>query len=255
MKLHEVTWPEVTRLDRDKTLVIAPIAACEQHSRHLPTFTDAILCGAVADGVEANLPDRVLQLPTQWMGASAHHFNFGATLSLPVDMHISMLEELLKPLLDDGFKRCMLLNGHGGNVDTLHVALRSLHRTYNGCQLTGASYWQIASQEIAKIAQADLKDMGHACEFETSMIMHLRPDLVRTDQIKDDHQESPNVLRGLFVARDIAQRSESGAVGYPEAATPETGKKALGAIIARVTEVSEHLLEEPLVPPRGRVQP
>ena len=134
MKLHEVTWPEVTKLDRDKTLVIAPIAACEQHSRHLPTFTDAILCGAVADGVEANLPDRVLQLPTQWMGASAHHFNFGATLSLPVDMHISMLEELLKPLLDDGFKRCMLLNGHGGNVDTLHVALRSLHRTYNGCQ-------------------------------------------------------------------------------------------------------------------------
>ena len=56
MKLHEVTWPEVTRLDRDKTLVIAPIAACEQHSRHLPPFTDAILCGAVAAGVDLLRP-------------------------------------------------------------------------------------------------------------------------------------------------------------------------------------------------------
>ena len=255
MKLHDVTWPEAARLDREKTLVVAPIAACEQHSRHLTTFTDTILCGSIAEAVEANLPDRVLLLPTFWLGASDHHFAFGATLSLPVDLHVRVLREILTPLLDDGFKRCMFLNGHGGNIDTMQMALRGLHLKYPDCQLTGASYWQLAHRELAELAHADRKEMGHACEYETAMIMHFRPELVRRDQIKDDHQGVPEVLRGLFIPLDIGQRSQHGNIGYPEAATPESGKRFADAIIARVTEVCAHLMDEPLVPKRERVAP
>ena len=91
MKLAELTWPEAARLDRGKTLVVAPIAACEQHSRHLPTFTDTILCGAVADGVEKQLSEQILLLPVQWLGASDHHLPFGATLTAPVDRHIDLI--------------------------------------------------------------------------------------------------------------------------------------------------------------------
>jgi len=255
MKLYESTWPEVARLDRDKTLVIAPIAACEQHSRHLPTYTDTILCGSVAEGVEANLGDQILLLPTLWAGASHHHFAFGATLSLPVEMHIQVLVEVLRPLLDDGFKRCMILNGHGGNIDTLHVALRQLHHEYQGAQLTGSGYWEVAAREIAELLQGPEKGVGHACEFETSMMMHFRPDLVKFDLAKNDHQPYPEVQRGLFNARDIGQRTNQGCYGYPEFATAELGEKLASAVIARVSEVCESLINEPLMPPRERLQP
>src|SRR5438105_7921592 len=130
MRFHDMTWPLLRQVSRDATLVIAPVAACEQHSRHLPTFTDTLLVTAVAEGVEQRLPHQVLLLPTQWMGASSHHLRFGATLSAEVNTHITMLCDLLRPLLDDGYQRVLILNGHGGNIDTMQVALRRLHPAY-----------------------------------------------------------------------------------------------------------------------------
>jgi hypothetical protein len=70
VKFHEMTFPELRKVPRDSTVVLAPIAACEQHSHHLPTFTDTILVTGVAEGVEQQMPEQVLLLPTQWMGAA-----------------------------------------------------------------------------------------------------------------------------------------------------------------------------------------
>jgi creatinine amidohydrolase len=246
MKFHEMTWPQIRQLDRSSTLVVAPIAACEQHGRHLPTFTDSLLVGAVAEGVEARLADRVLLLPVQWFGASEHHLPFGATLTARVDTHVTLLCELLAPLLADGFRRVMLLNGHGGNIDTLHVALRRLQPLYRNCLLLGAAYWELASRELADLCDGPLKEVGHACEIETSMVMALRPELVRTEQIADDHQPRPEKLRGLFDARDMGQITHDGADGFPSYATPEKGRKFLDAAVRRTVEVCQGVLEMPL---------
>src|SRR5438105_1348447 len=186
MKFAEMTFPQLRQVPRDTTLVLAPIAACEQHSRHLPTYTDTILVTGVAEGVEERLPRQVLLLPTLWFGASSHHLRFGATLSAEVDTHIAMLCDLLVPLLDDGYQRVLVLNGHGGNIDTMHVALRRLMTRYRGRTLTAASYWELAEKELAALAEGPRKVMGHACEFETSLMLALRPELVRREEIKDD---------------------------------------------------------------------
>jgi creatinine amidohydrolase len=241
-----MTMPQLRQVRRDATVVIAPIAACEQHSRHLPTFTDTILVTAVAEGVEKRLPDQVLLLPTQWLGASSHHLRFGATLSAEVDTHTGMLCDLLIPLLDDGYQRVLLLNGHGGNIDTMHVALRRLQPRYQDRLLTGASYWELAEKELAGLAEGGRKSMGHACEFETSMVMALRPELVRRDQIQDDPLADEPALRGLYVAEDMRQRTDHGAVGFPEKATPEKGRAFLDAAINRTCEVVQALLRRPL---------
>src|SRR5947208_1665874 len=111
MIFAELTWLLLRDVPRDGTVVLAPVAACEQHSRHLPTITDTLLVTAVAEGVEARMPQSVLLLPTLWLGASSHHLRFGATLSAEVDTHITMLCELLTPLLDDGHHRFLILNG------------------------------------------------------------------------------------------------------------------------------------------------
>ncbi len=246
MRFAEMTFPMIRAIPRDKTVVVAPIAACEQHSRHLPTFTDTILVTGVAEGVEQRLPDQVLLLPTQWMGASAHHLRFGATLSADVDTHIDMLCDLVRPLLDDGFPRVMLLNGHGGNIDTMQVALRRLQPKYLRCQLTAASYWDLAAGELAKLADGPRKTMGHACEYETSMVMALRPELVRREEIKDDPAPSEPALRGLYIAEDMHQRTDHGAVGYPQLASAEKGRACLNVAIERTVEVVKALLQRKL---------
>ena len=104
MRFHDLTFPVIRSTPRDRVVVVAPIAACEQHSLHLPTFTDTLLVTAVAETAEQRIPEEMLLLPTQWFGASHHHLRFGATLSASVDTHIDMLCDLVTPLLDDGFE-------------------------------------------------------------------------------------------------------------------------------------------------------
>jgi creatinine amidohydrolase len=246
MRFTDMTWPLLRQVARDKTLVLAPIAACEQHSRHLPTFTDTILVTGVAEGVEKRLPQQVLLLPTLWLGASSHHLRFGATLSAEVDTHVMILCDLIQPLLDDGYQRVMILNGHGGNIDTMHMALRRLQPRYKDRQLTAASYWEIAEKELAALAQGPRTSMGHACEFETSMVLALRPELVRKDEIMDDPPQAEPVLRGLFIAEDMKQRTQRGAVGYPALASAEKGRAFLQAAVDRTVEVVQVLLAREL---------
>ena len=246
MKFHEMTFPQLRDVPRDRTVVLAPIAACEQHSHHLPTITDTVLVTGVADGVERRLPEQVLLLPTQWFGASAHHLRFGATLSAEVDTHIAMLCDLLTPLLEDGYPRILVLNGHGGNIDTMHVALRRLQPRFRQYILSAASYWDLASKELAALAEGPRKAMGHACEFETSMMLALRPELVQRGAIRDDPPRDDPTLRGLFLADDMRQKTDHGCVGYPERGSADKGRAFLAAAIDRTVEVVQALLKRPL---------
>jgi creatinine amidohydrolase len=246
MKFAELTWPLLREVPRDAVIVLAPVAACEQHSRHLPTITDTLLVTAVAEGVEAKMPHAVLLLPTLWLGASSHHLRFGATLSAEVDTHSTLLCELLTPLLEDGYHRVLVLNGHGGNTDTIHTALRRLQPRFRSRILCGAAYWELAETEMAALADGPRKTMGHACEFETSMVLALRPDLVRRAEIKDDPPTDDPALRGVFLPDDMFQKTDHGCVGYPERASPEKGKtiieKAVECTVAAITA----LLQRPL---------
>lgn len=246
MKFAEMTAPEISGIDKASVLVIAPIAAVEQHSRHLPVITDTVLVTAVAEGVERNLPEHVLLLPTQWLGASEHHLPFGGTLTATLPTYETMLMEILRPLLHAGFGRVMLLNGHGGNIDPLQVALRRLDKEFPGAILTGAAYWDLAAEGLAACCTGPRKAMGHACELETSMMLALRPDLVRTDLIADDPDATPAAVKSIFWARDFGRRTDHGAVGYPEQATAEKGQRMLEAAIAAVSKVCRGVLELPI---------
>ncbi|RLT07651.1 MAG: creatininase family protein [Planctomycetota bacterium] len=246
MKFAEMTAPAIRRISKKTTLVVAPIAAIEQHSRHLPVITDTVLVTAVAEGLERNLPGHVLLLPTQWLGASEHHLPFGGTLTATLSTYELMLMEILRPLLHDGFGRVMLLNGHGGNIDPLQVALRRLDREFPSSILTGSAYWDLAAAELAACCTGPRTSMGHACELETSMMMALRPELVCLEEIEDDPDMTPAAVKSIFWTRDFGRRTDHGAVGYPSFATAQKGQKMLEAAIGAVTRVSRGILELPL---------
>lgn len=238
MKLAALTWPDVAKLNRD-VVVLYPIGALEQHSRHLPFFTDSILVGAVAERVEAALPDEILLLPVQWLGASAHHLGMAGTLSAENETHIKLIAEPLRCLLRHGFKRQFVLSGHGGNKEGFHLALRELAAEFPDATLCGANYWDVASEEIAKIVEGPLKGIGHACEVETSLMLVVRPDLVRRDEIRNDLRATQQAaaLRGVFIPLGMKAQTEHGGVGYAELATAEKGQRLLDAIVTRLVEL------------------
>ena len=246
MFFAELTAPEIRALSRDETLIIAPIAAMEQHGPHLPVATDTMLATAVASGVEKALGQQALVLPVLWLGASDHHLPFGGTLTSPLPNYTQILVDILTPLLREGFRRVMILNGHGGNIDPLRVALRRLDVDFPDAILTGGAYWEMATEELAPLCQGPLKGMGHACEIETSMILHLHPHLVKRNLIRDDPDTTPTEFKGLSWARDFGRSTDHGAVGYPEHADAERGRLMLEAVVAKVSTLARQVLALPL---------
>ncbi len=183
----------------------------------------------MADAVERNLPKQVLLLPVLWMGASEHHLPFGGTLTASLSTYELMLMELLTPAprwvpADPALERSR--REHRPAPDRAAAA----RCTVSEAVLTGAAYWELAEAEIAALCEGPRKTMGHACEIETSMIMHLRPELVRKDLILDDPDPDAGTLGSLTWARDFGRRTDHGAVGYPEAANADRGRRMLEAI-------------------------
>jgi creatinine amidohydrolase len=246
MKFHEATAPQIAALDRESALVVAPLAAVEQHGPHMPTGTDHILCTAMAEAIEARFPDRILLAPTMWLGASAHHLRFGSTLDTSLDAYIEVLLDLGRSLLDDGFRRLLFLNGHGGNIDPMRVAVRRLQPGRENCLVAAACYWSVASEEIADTLEGAHKFVGHACEFETSMMLHVRPDLVDRERCTDAGELIDDTVDGVFLGRDMRHRTREGYTGRPDLASPGKGSQLFDAITERWTEVVPKLLESPL---------
>jgi creatinine amidohydrolase len=242
MRFADMTAPSIRALDHDNTLIIAPIAACEQHGRHLPVFTDSILCGAVADAAERSLAKRVLVLPVLWLGASEHHLAFGGTLTATLATYETLLVELLRPLLHDGFRRILILNGHGGNNDPFRVALRRLNVEFPTAILTGAPYWDLAAAELSALCAGPRKVMGHACEIETSLMLHLRPELVDRSAILDAGNPLHEQIPRLSWALDFSRSTDHGVVGSPESASAERGREMFAAIVDRVVATAEQIL-------------
>ena len=242
MILSELTSPEVADLSRDP-VVLMPVGSLEQHGLHLPVFTDTLLVDAVAARVEAALPDRILRLPTQWMGASAHHLAYPGTLTCGLDTHVRLLVETAEGLLRHGFLKFFILNGHSGNIDTMRMANRQLKIDHPEGTFAGASYWEMAGPEIASILRGPRKEIGHSDEVETSLMLALHPEKVRTDRLRDDSMEFPPEMRGVSLAFNFDEVTETGQIGYATRASTETGERLLEAIVRRSVEAVNAVYE------------
>ena len=245
MKFQEMTAFEINDIDREKVLVVLPIAAVEQHGPHMPTGTDNFLCTGLAEALEQSMPDKVLLAPTQWLGASAHHLRIGATLDSSLEVYIETLMGMARSVLNDGFPRILLLNGHGGNIDPMRVAVRRIQNEYVDRLLSAACYWDVADELIKQSLDGAHKFVGHACEFETSMLMHLRPELVKLELVKDDGELITDNLVGVYISRDLRQRTAEGCTGRPDLASAAKGRMLFAGILEALVETVDSLLAQP----------
>lgn len=250
MLLQDLTSPEVKSLDFDKLIVIFPTGSFEQHGPHLPLTTDTDIVSALAKAIEQGMPDRVLLLPTLWPGLSTHHMHFPGTMDVPQMLYIPLITELGKSMASMGAKKVFVLNGHGGNDTPLRAALRELKTAVPQTRFVFASYWTLAVKTLHDVRESEMGGMGHACEMETSVMLHLHPNRVHLDRAKRDgptHTDSYRIAdmqigRPVFFVNEFHEVTKSGVMGHPDLASAEKGKRFFDGIVADVSAFVQHFL-------------
>lgn len=235
MKLVELTSPKISAISRS-TPVVIPIAAIEQHGDHLPVWTDSLLLGEIVDRVEKTLSKQILVAPLMWLGNSDHHLDFVGTLSASSRTYLDMLNDMVENFLSYGFTRIVLLNGHGGNDVPAKQALfevRQRNRVRKDLLLLLATYWGLGTEPWKSDPQIEQRDMGHACEWETSMVLALRPELV--GEYKNAPVIEPgDAFRPASRAWTTKDRSSIGHIGWPHLASKEKGDALFHAFTSDV---------------------
>lgn len=220
-----MSWPAVSSVSREVPVVI-PIAAVEQHGAHLPVFTDSMLLGEVVRRSSEVLGDEVVWAPLLWLGNSHHHMDFPGTLSAAPRTYLDVLGDLIENMLTHGFRRIVLLNGHGGNIVPASQAVfeaRQRHRQRTDLLLLSSTYWLLGPQPTDLGPGFVQKSMGHACEWETSMILKIAPRLVgEISAIEAVSAADPfePASRG-WITKD---RSAPGHIGDPRQASADKGE-------------------------------
>lgn len=245
MELAEFVWPAVAALPRT-TPVVFPIAAIEQHGHHMPVFTDSLLLGEVMRRVkETPVAQKCLFAPLQWFGNSHHHLDFPGTLSASARTYLDLLKDLAHCFIAHGFLRIVFINGHGGNIGPSQQALFELkqeHRNRKELLLLSLTYWESAGDPSKTIAGLTQSRMGHACEWETSMMLALAPDLVVGDVAKVPEVPFGQAFAPGYRAWVMPDRSEPGHIGNPAAATAEKGEALFTFFAAGVAAYLERVV-------------
>jgi creatinine amidohydrolase len=187
--MEEMTWPEVRDALGEVRVAVLPVGSCEQHGPHLALSTDI----AGADVIARRLVEEVHPLgmlaPSLRFGISIHHMPFAGTITLQPETFQAVLMEVADSLRQHGIRRLFVVNGHGGNQNALGLASARMRRDL-GVRMA-YTLWPIVGARAAAGAVQAGKRIGHACVVETSMMMHLRPDLVREDALAEGEIEPP----------------------------------------------------------------
>jgi creatinine amidohydrolase len=243
MDLIELSWPAVAALSKD-TPVVFPIAALEQHGHHLPVFTDSLLLGEILRRAKEPLARRVLFAPLMWLGNSEHHLDFAGTLSAAPRPYLDLLNGLAENFIQHGFRRFVFINGHGGNDVPGRQAifeLRQRHRQRDDLLFLLGTYWNLGARPWESNPSLHQHAMGHACEWETSMVLRLAPQLVG-DYRSAATVESGSAFTPATRAWITRERSEPGHIGSPQLATAEKGEHLFSVFAADVVALLERVV-------------
>ncbi len=228
-----------------RTAAIVPTGAVEQHGPHLPLNTDLLIAVAVAKEV-AGRAEGVTAEPLAY-GCSWHHSAFGGTVSVRTGTFIALVFDVCRSLSDSGFVP-VLLNAHHGNKAPLQVALTNLSEA--GVRAYAFSYFDLLADVLAEVFPEPSLSVGHACAMETSIVMHLRPELVKREAMPSGGTPptwpDPHMFGGddVSVIRAFEEINPTGVIGRPEEASAERGERLFQAAVVSSSEAVAKILME-----------
>lgn len=268
---EKLTWPDINEAVQANKVCIVPVGSIEQHGPHLPLDVDCICPTGVAMHAAGLVPDKVLILPTIPHGYTGHVMDFPGTINIHYEHFIASVLDVVKSLAYHGFKKIILLNGHGSNMPNLDlVARRANLETDAECVLCG--WWNLLT--IDKSFLPNWRESyfpggcAHACEMETSVYLYLDPDNVRMDLAKDGRitfNEEKSVFHWIdaFSAGPApltswtSTYSQTGVLGAADIATAEKGKAVVEEAARQLARLVNEFGARPKAPRRDlhRVPP
>jgi creatinine amidohydrolase len=251
LEFGRLSWVEVKRAAEEGRVPIVPIGTFEDHGYHLPIDTDVTLVDAICRGAAEELPEKTVLLPPIVHGYSPHHMDFPGTITISWDTFCRYCTDVATSLVKHGFKRVLLVNGHGSNQNLVEMAAR-LAMVNEPESLVAASFYLAGPESAATIAavrDSDRGGMAHACELETSLYLHIAPEAVDMSQAVDErgYPETQNAWMDwadgpLKLMPWWSSFSDSGVQGDATKASSEKGKILFEAAVAEIASFVEELL-------------
>ena len=243
MLLQKMKWPAVKAEVEKGTVVIVPVGSTEQHGYHLPIDIDV----AVVYHIACRAAERcgAIVAPPVNYGYNEKDLAFPGTVSVRAETLIQLLGDICRSLLRTGFRKMLLLNGHGYNTFLVQTVAHTVNEEPDAL-CAAASYWDLIDRQLLRNLRESTVPggMSHACEFETSIALYLDPEHVEMDKAVREMAfcQTPYtffdlVLRPPVLLRTAWDRnSRSGVVGDPTLATREKGEKLVDAAVAGLAE-------------------
>ena len=239
-RYEKLTWPEIEDAVDAAQVCVVPCGAVEQHGPHLPLDVDLVCPTGIARGAGRQVPGKMLVLPTVAYGYTGHVMDFPGTINNHFEHFIHHVLDITKSLAYHGFKKILLLNGHGSNMPNLDLAARRTNLETDA-ECIATAWWQLLTVDkefLPGWRESKFPGGGsHAGELETSLYLYLDGDNVRKDKIKSgvisfNEEESPFNWIDLFasgpatVVSWTSSYSETGVLGDAEKASAEKGERA-----------------------------
>jgi len=260
----EMTWPESNDAVKQGRVAVLPVATYEDHGYHLPLDVDVVLATEICERAVARIPAEAVLIPAVTHGYSPHHMDFPGTITIRWDTFINYVKDVCLSLAHHGFTRILIVNGHGSNTAPLEMSARlTVVETEGRVLCASVNHWGVRKLREAgkQIRTSDFGGTSHAGEYETSLYLALRPDLVQMDKAVDERTPLPpsfqtDLLAGKRPDGSIAtlmpywsSMSTSGVRGDATKATREKGERFLEAAVEGLIELVQELKTMEL-PPR-----
>jgi creatinine amidohydrolase len=239
--LERLPWPAVEAAgQRSGSTVLWALGSLEQHGPHLPLNTDALFADRVVEALITTLPAElpIWRLPLQAIGFAPEHRGFAGTFSLPAADLISLVGVMGAELARCGFRRLVLMNAHGGQIGLLEVAARELRASHPTLAVLPCFLWRGLGDLTALIPEPERSHGLHAGLAETSLMLHLAPELVGPEPKVDGRDSGARPPLGWSwegeapAAWRTGELSASGVIGDPSGATAELGRKLFEGLVS-----------------------
>lgn len=240
-----LTSPEIKEAAEKNLVAILPLGSIEIHGPHMPTGTDSITIREITRMAAEKEP--AIVLPTLYYVYVPENRHFPGTISLSARTILTMIEEICDEVARNGFKKILIVNGHGGNNNLLRVFLKeSLNRKRDYVVYALIEPWSSLEEIAEKIFES--KVTGHACERETSIGLYLFENLIKMDNVKQEAKIGSTNLPGIETPVDWQAYAIQLYLGDPRLATKDKGKILVEKLVDFIADSIRRVKRDERVP-------
>ena len=258
-----MTWEDINDAVRAGRVALVPAATIEDHGPHLPVDADIVIVSAICERAAQLAPDEITMLPCVRIGYSPHHVDFPGTLTIRWSTFVEYVLDITRSLAHHGFRKILIVNGHGSNRPLLEMAARLtvVERPDVHCAFT--SWWDLHDVRQVFNAERESPVTGHACEIETSVYLAVDETRVKMDRAAADatyqtsphfwgdlagRKPDPSFKNSVAMTEYWSMDTQHGVKGDPTKATKAKGQHIIEAGGRELVEICRELRARPVKP-------